>query len=69
MMMTTVSPATPRPLFPICHTHPTATMNRPYPRAPSLTLSSHSSSVLSVASVLNAIQPHGGGSSFFFSHG
>src|SRR5260370_20350009 len=37
-MMTTVCAATPRPLFPICHTHPPASMNRTSSRASSLTL-------------------------------
>src|SRR6266478_759327 len=36
--MTTVCPATPRPLFPICHTPPTASTHRTSARASSLTL-------------------------------
>src|SRR5207253_11306182 len=50
VMMTTVCPATPRPLFPICHTHPTASINRPSSRAPSLTLSSSTSPLFSARS-------------------
>src|SRR5258708_12239018 len=39
MTMTTVYPATPRPLFSICHTHPTSSTNPAASRASSLTLS------------------------------
>src|SRR6266851_9796499 len=40
LMMTTVCPATPRPLSSICHSQPIASINRPSSRASSLTLSS-----------------------------
>ena len=50
VMMTTVCPATPRPLFSICHTHPTASINRPSSRASSLTLSSSTSPLFSARS-------------------
>src|SRR3989442_8995378 len=38
VMMTTVCTATPQPLFSICHTRPTASINRPSPRARCLTV-------------------------------